>query len=605
MTANGHNGTIAPEYFPAPDAGTMPPYNLDMERGVLGAMLLDNGIIPSVLALLTADDFFRAAHQVLYSAIADLYAQGDPADCVSVADYLIQHGTFATIGGDDLLAAVMGGIPSAANGLYHARQVQEKAQSRRVIDRLNEGLKLGLSHQLTAPELVARITSELAGIDRISPVPEDDELERLRPWPDPIDPAAWYGLAGEIVHLIAPHTEADPVAILAQLLVGFGCLAGRVPHWRVEATRHFLNLFLCVVGDSSKARKGTSWDHVKWLLARADEDWTSSRLLTGLSSGEGLIWSVRDPIYKQGVEVDAGEPDKRALFLESEFGSTLAVLAREGNTLSGKLREAWDSGNIRSATKNNPAKATDAHISVIAHITCEDLHRRLTQTDAANGFANRFLWVAARRSQFLPHGGKIHTVDFAQAVELIRIAAAFCRGLDPTVPLLRDTAANQLWEQVYPSLTQARPGLLGAVTSRGEAQAMRLAAIYAVLDTSKWIRRCHLEAGLALWRYCDQSAGYIFGESLGDPEAEKLLTALQEAGEAGLDQTQIRRQVFRGHKNGTETARILGQLSRSGLVFKDQVPPPNGGPKKTMWKATTGKTPAPNAPNAPNEHPIT
>jgi hypothetical protein len=70
--------------------------------------------------------------------------------------------------------------------------------------------------------------------------------------------AALHGLPGRIVRLLAPHTEAHPAAILLQLLASFGNLIGPGPHCMVESTRHALNLFVILVGDSSKARKGTS-----------------------------------------------------------------------------------------------------------------------------------------------------------------------------------------------------------------------------------------------------------------------------------------------------------------------------------------------------------
>ena len=77
-------------------------------------------------------------------------------------------------------------------------------------------------------------------------------------WPAPPDPAAFDGLAGEIVTAIAPHTEADPVAILAQLLVAFGAAVGRGAWFAVEATRHHPNEFLVLVGDSAKPARAPS-----------------------------------------------------------------------------------------------------------------------------------------------------------------------------------------------------------------------------------------------------------------------------------------------------------------------------------------------------------
>lgn len=227
--------------------------------------------------------------------------------------------------------------------------------------------------------------------------------------------AALYGLAGDIVRTISPHSEADPAALLIQTLAAFGSCIGRSAYFSAEADRHYMNLFAVLVGASSKGRKGTSWGQVRRLFESIDAEWSSACIQNGLSSGEGLIWSVRDPIEKQEpikdkrtitgyqtVTVDFGVEDKRCFVMEPEFASVFKVMAREGNTLSAVIRQAWASGNLRVMAKNSPAQATDAHVSIIAHITKDELKRSLRETDTANGFANRFLWkVAARRRHLI------------------------------------------------------------------------------------------------------------------------------------------------------------------------------------------------------------
>src|SRR5262249_15576408 len=138
----------------------------------------------------------------------------------------------------------------------------------------------------------------------------------------------------------------------------------------------------------------------------------------GLSSGEGLIWAVRDRIEKteplkdkgrvvgyQQVQVDPGVADKRLLCYEPEFASVLKVAGRAGNTLSNLVRQAWETGDLRSLVKNSPAQATGAHVSIIGHVTAEELRRELSATEQANGFGNRFLWLLVQRSKALPEGG--------------------------------------------------------------------------------------------------------------------------------------------------------------------------------------------------------
>ena len=66
--------------------------------------------------------------------------------------------------------------------------------------------------------------------------------------------------------------------------------------------------------------------------------------------------------------------------------------------------------------KNSPACATDAHISIIGHITRAELRRLLTQTESANGFGNRFNWLAVKRSKCLPEGGKIQQVNLDDVI---------------------------------------------------------------------------------------------------------------------------------------------------------------------------------------------
>ena len=218
-------------------------------------------------------------------------------------------------------------------------------------------------------------------------------------WPTPPASAALYGPAGEFVERTSPHTESDPMALLAQFLVAFGAAAGRNVHYAVEATSHHLNEFVILVGPSGKGRKGSSWDHVAALLSEVDRDFTQRCVSSGLASGEGLIWEVRDDPGQQ--------PDKRRLVLESEFAQVLKVLAREGNTLSPVVRNAWDGKTLQTISKNSPVRAQEAHISIVGHITKDELLRFVSGTELANGFFNRFLVIAVQRSQELPFGGRL------------------------------------------------------------------------------------------------------------------------------------------------------------------------------------------------------
>lgn len=388
------------------------------------------------------------------------------------------------------------------------------------------------------------------------------------PWPAPPTKAAYCGLAGEIVRAIEPHSESDPVALLIQLLVGFGNIIGRGACYRVEADWHYTNLNAILVGDSSKARKGTSWGYITRLLKEVDPNWASRCVQSGLSSGEGLIWAVRDPserteqVGKHRAAPDAGIADKRLLVVETEFAKTLKLMGREGNILSTVIRQAWDSGDLSTLTKNSPAKATGAHISILGHITAQELRRYLNETEQANGFGNRNMWICVRRSKYLPDGGGITEAEMASLAQRLIAAYEFANGVEV---LKRDEGdAKDLWHSIYRELSQGYPGMLGAVLGRAEAQVMRLAMIYALLDCSAVIQRRHLVSALSLWYYAEASARHIFGEKVGDPVPDSILPALRSAAN-GMTRTEISN-LFGRHRNGEEIGRTLTLLKANGLA---------------------------------------
>ena len=139
--------------------------------------------------------------------------------------------------------------------------------------------------------------------DGAAEVPVSDTVK----WPAPIDEAAYYGLAGDIVRTLEPQTEADPVALLIHVLVGVGNLVGQSPHFRVGGASHHTNENAICVGRTSSARKGTAKSDTFNLLGQVDPTWVEEHVMAGLSSGEGLIWAVRDEIEKQEPIRDKGK----------------------------------------------------------------------------------------------------------------------------------------------------------------------------------------------------------------------------------------------------------------------------------------------------------
>ena len=446
--------------------------------------------------------------------------------------------------------------------------------------------------------------------------------------PTPIGDAAYHGLAGRIVRLIEPHSEAAPEALLVQLLVAVGNAMGRtVPAYVAEDDHHLGRLFAAIVGPTSRARKGTSWGRIKHVMRAAAPGWANERLRHGgLSSGEGLIEAFRwtpvpgldelirafgmgdqdelerlreeddavaamleaiegfDPedgvegLFKALTEAErAGDdepadlrelPDGRLLVIEAEFSRVLRVCKREHSTTAAVLRTLWDDDEANVLTRNKPLSVRGAHLSIIAHITQAELRRELSDMDAMNGFANRFLFVYAERSKLLPYGGQVPEQALDPLVDELAAAIEAEPGQET---IIFDARARELWEPQYSQLTAKRPGLYGDSTARAEVQVVRLALIYALLDQSRLIRIEHLQAALEIWRYCDESARYLFGGRLGDRVAEYVMGELEQSEGGYLDRIDIYKAL--GHKvTKAEINVALENLEAFGLIRRESVP---------------------------------
>lgn len=376
----------------------------------------------------------------------------------------------------------------------------------------------------------------------------------------------FHGITGSVVTTFEAYTEAAPVAIAAQFLVAFGNAVGRGPHFVIGETVHHLNEFVALVGKSSRSRKGDASHIALRTLRDADPEWAAN-IASGLSSGEGLIHAVRDPVEKinskgERTVADEGVSDKRLLVVESEFSGALKQFAREGNVLSNVLRDAWDGKVVlRTLTKNSPTRATDPHISIIAHTTPPDLSAHLGNVEAANGLGNRFVFVLAHRAKLLPDPGRAPADAVALLVHEVRETLDFARHVGE---IRRTPAAAAVWEQLYAELTREQPGLLGNLLARSEAHVARLSALYALSARREEIDVEHLQAAVALWEYAEQSTAIIFAERSGDRTADKLLAALKPGRSMTVEE--IRAEIFSNHVDKTLLDNALNVLEYRGQV---------------------------------------
>lgn len=416
--------------------------------------------------------------------------------------------------------------------------------------------------------------------------------EKTAAWPV-LDVAAYHGPAGDLVWALDPFTEADPVAVLMNVLAYIGNAVGRGPHVNIGEDRHACNLFIGMVGETSKGRKGTAGRGIDRLMTEVDQKWAEDRKQGGASSGEGILSAIRDATYmrnkKTGEEEldDPGIDDKRLLLEEEEFSFQLKAAQRQGNTITEIIRRGWDSrSTLRIMTKQSPLKASKPHITMIVHITKEELARNVAETEMANGFLNRYLWVLVRRSKFLPFPKRMDNLDFSQFVERFTAIKQWACGRD--CPFEFDDEAAEIWGDAYQGLAEGAPGLAGAMTARAAPIVRRLSLIYAVLDMSPAIKAVHLEAALAVWDYAEQSVKQIFGDLTGDAVADRIMAVLRQSG----PQTQSDlSDLFGRNVPSARLGHALEVLLNAGFIAMERIEPEGGkGRPRTIWSAIAKET---------------
>jgi DNA replicative helicase MCM subunit Mcm2 (Cdc46/Mcm family) len=148
-------------------------------------------------------------------------------------------------------------------------------------------------------------------------------------------------------------------------------------------------------------------------------------------------------------------------------------------------------------------------------------------------------------------------MDLTLLTDRIREAVKFAKTVEE---VKRDHEARKIWINIYPELSEGQPGLIGAVLSRAEAQVMRLALTYALMDCSRVIQKDHLYAALALWDYSEASVRYIFKGKTGDDVADRIHEALQKS-EGGLTRTDIMN-LFDRHQSKERIDEALDLLSK-------------------------------------------
>jgi replicative DNA helicase len=141
-----------------------PPANLDAEQALLGACLLSERALDEAAEVVHADDFYRGAHGVIFTAALALSSRGEPVDPVTVAGQLDRDGQLLRVGGGPYLHTLMESVPTAANATWYAEQVADAAVRRRLLEVSERAAQRAHAPGGDALEALERVRADLDGV---------------------------------------------------------------------------------------------------------------------------------------------------------------------------------------------------------------------------------------------------------------------------------------------------------------------------------------------------------------------------------------------------------------------------------------------------------
>ncbi|QHE88917.1 DUF3987 domain-containing protein [Hydrogenophaga sp. BPS33] len=401
---------------------------------------------------------------------------------------------------------------------------------------------------------------------------DDDAPDNHRNAPRP-SASCLYGLVGEIARAGGETTEANPYAIAANAMAYLSCAVGRGPYMPVGNTWHHARLFTMHVGRSGEGRKGDSVSIIK-RIAHAVQDMNGElapQIHTGgLSSREGLVFLIHDG-YREGKEEVPPILDKRLLVIESEFVNILTQGKRDGNTLSSALRDAWDGGSLRPATKTNRLWASHPHICLSVAITPSELMSSIAAKDLTNGFMNRFMPFWAERTKMLPFPKATPKDEIERLAGRVLEVLQFCQAdrwaERDTMRIELSPGAAARWRKLYLGELNDRSNgeRINALIERRAPMLLRIAMLFALCDLTTTVEVDHIDAALAWVRYSVESVKFVFGSAADEAEVAETndtaakIVAFLEAN-TRVTRKQITVNCFRGHVNKTRIDAALDEL---------------------------------------------
>ena len=438
-------------------------------------------------------------------------------------------------------------------------------------------------------------TARILGFNYTDPIPDAAGWKRVLSDPEKAPSAlkadAYYGSIGEFTALVAPYVPYGPEGILVQLLVSVGSLLGEVPFLEEGPKRIHPNLFGLVVGTSGGG-KGASLGWNEWAMQRLDGDFWRDRRVTSMGSGEGLLKVICDPVYgldSKGEEVlkDKGSADKRVLYVEEEAGSIFLRTAQQP-VMEKFITTAFDSGTLMSVVKETTMKCETPHVSIIGHITPDELVDKVTRSHVTNGFLNRWL-VCVIKSNAIDDSLTPPDQISGLGDVITRLRDNLKRFTDGPQRFRITGDADKIRRETVTWVREnIEPGAMEHMSVRFQTLTLKAAMVYAAADGTNVIDADHIRAARAVVAYSQRSIRAFYGGVFFD-DRDEFMTLWRDTGYADVSLTDITN-MFSRNMNATKRDGMLKRLIRDGLIEINNVPSGKGRPSRVVTRTATDTT---------------
>lgn len=145
----------------------IPPQNIEAEKSLLGAVLIDPDAMIKIADSLNADDFYKGGHKVIFEIMLELYNKNEPIDILTMSNRLGEKNVLEKAGGKSYLAELSNSVPTASHIKEYASIITRKATLRRLLQSAHEISELGYKEEIeSVDELLDQAQQRIFGVSQ-------------------------------------------------------------------------------------------------------------------------------------------------------------------------------------------------------------------------------------------------------------------------------------------------------------------------------------------------------------------------------------------------------------------------------------------------------